>query len=720
MTITPERAADRRDPLTAQRLHSLLAPESIAIIGASDKSAWSQLTFKNLRDGGFTGNIHLVNRRGATTHGQATYTSVGELPEVPGLAVVLTSGTAVPSVLDDGAKLGISNFIVLAGGFSEGGAQGQALQDHVVATARANGQLILGPNNLGFVNTWGKVSAFSHFTPAPMLTGGVGLLSQSGALAIFLLPFLQSRDVGISHAITLGNEAMISVTDGLEYLLHDENTKVIALYVEQIRDCARFADLAGRAREAGKPIVMFKVGRGKTAARVAAAHTGALVGDDRVIDAVCRQQGVIRVESMEDLAVTAGLLDGYGEMPGHRVGFVTGSGAMCALISEKADAVSLTLPELSAETVAALREDGLPESATAQNPLDVTGVVAVDPSIMYKAQRRVLNDPDVDIAVFNSQLPQSKEHAAMSSAMAEETILSAAGSDKPVIMMGFLPVESTEFGRQWRRQMGMAHLVESYDRGVPALARAIWWSQRRRDLAAVDPVAPPAVIARPEGTGDWTEADIGAFLGGHGVPYVPATVVGSADEAVAAADGMGYPVVLKIASRDIAHKTDVGGVRLDLADGEEVRAAHNDILARVGAAQPAALISGITVSPMRGRGTELLVGVVRDPDWGLVLVVGFGGVLVEVLRDTALRVLPVSRDEVRSMLDELRGIEVLRGFRGGEAADLDAVVEAVHRIALVAEGLGDGVEELEINPLLVQGDRVEALDALIRWSDSPS
>ncbi|MFP5311655.1 MAG: CoA-binding protein, partial [Actinomycetes bacterium] len=304
--------------LDPARLRELLQPRSIVIVGANTASSWSHFTYTNLLAGGFGDKLYLVNRRGEDCHGQASFTSIADLPEAPDLAIVLTGTNSLETILEQARLKGIRNLILLASGLSEAGPEGQALQARLVERARAAGQLILGPNNLGFINTHAKVAAFSHMTQLPMISGGVGVASQSGALAIYLLPFMASRGVGCSLAVTVGNEAMVSAIDVMDLLVEDENTTVIAAYLEQISDPAKFLAVAARARQAGKPIVVFKAGRSEASARVAAAHTGSLVGDDKVIDAACRQFGVIRVESIEDLVATAGIIEGYGPLQGNR------------------------------------------------------------------------------------------------------------------------------------------------------------------------------------------------------------------------------------------------------------------------------------------------------------------------------------------------------------------------------------------------------------------
>ncbi|MFJ6415590.1 acetate--CoA ligase family protein [Paeniglutamicibacter sp. NPDC091659] len=701
--------------LEPARLRELLEPRTVAIIGANTNSTWSHFTHSNLVAGGFEGELYLVNRRGEECHGQASFTSIADLPEAPDLAIVLTGTNSLETILEEARVKGIRNLVLLASGLGEAGAEGEALQAKLVQRAREAGQLILGPNNLGFINSHAKVAAFSHMTQMPMITGGVGVASQSGALAIYLLPYMASRGVGCSMAVTVGNEAMVSAIDVMGVLVEDENTKVIAAYLEQISDPAQFLAVAARAREVGKPIVIFKAGRGEASARVAAAHTGSLVGDDKVIDAACRQFGIIRVDNIEDLVATAGIIESYGALPGNRMGVVTGSGAMCALVADKAESVGLELPTPSAATVDSLHAAGLPSFSTVNNPMDTTGYISVDPTILTKANQCFIDDPNYDFIVVNGSWPANQTMVDMGRFTQNELLRQLSSSPKPVIAMSFLPTEVTEFGRAFAAEHGYPHASDSFDRGIPAVARSAWWGKRTAELASDATIQDAPAISKPEGAESWTEIQTGEFLCSHGVPYVPAAIATSAEEAVAAAEEMGYPVVLKIASEDIAHKTEVGGVRLMLRDADAVSEAYDFIRTSVATLAPEARIQGVAVSPMRPAGNELLVGVVRDPQWGLVLAVGFGGVMVEILKDSALRLLPVGPAEIRRMLESLKGIDLLTGFRGAEATDLDELARVIFKISQVAVGLGDELEELEINPLRVAGNQIEALDALVRW-----
>jgi acetate---CoA ligase (ADP-forming) len=709
-------AAGSRQADGRHRLTSMLAPRGIAIVGASDNSGWSRYTYANLTRGGYPHAIHLVNRRGEPVHGKPAVASLRDIGEPVDLAYVLTGPASLPSVMADAAAVGVPNLVVIAAGFGEMGEEGHQREEQLAGLARSYDQLILGPNNLGFINTPDATMPWSQAMPWPMQSGGVGIMSQSGALGIFLLNYLLSRDVGISHLVTVGNEAMVTVAEGIDYLIEQEGTRVIALYLESVRHPDVFLAAAERAMKAGKPIVAYKAGRGALGAKVTAAHTGSLAGDDRVFDAVFRQHGIIRVDSIEDLVTTCGLLDAYGELPGRRVAFVTGSGAMCGVIGDSAEANGLELPDFAQSTVEELRAVGLPEFATAQNPLDTTGYVVIDTNLLPNSEAVVSRDPNIDMLVVNGSVPPTEEAATFMSPYFKRRLELSRKSPVPVISMEFLPSDQTAFSREFRRSEGAPYVVDSLTRGIPALAKAIWWSGLRRATRDTDAAgAAAAVVDVPGERGEWSELQVSDLLAANGVPVVPRRLVTSASEAASAAEQTGFPVVLKVSAAGLAHKTDVGGVVLGVGSADAAARAYEQIVATVAAAAPGTPPEGVVVSPMRAEGVDLLVGIVRDGTWGLTLVVGLGGIWVEVLQDSAVRALPVTPPRVREMLGELKSFPLLTGSRGAEPADLDELSRVIARIADVAVALGDDVAELEINPLRAAGSRIEVLDALIRW-----
>ncbi|OZC52910.1 carboxylate--amine ligase [Rhodococcus sp. RS1C4] len=700
-------------------LRALFEPRSIALIGATDKSPWSLNTFRNIKDSEFEGNVYLVNRRSAVVHGEKTYSALAELPEVVDLVFVMVPTTVVLPTLRDAVDQGIRAAVILTSGFGETGQEGKALEDEIVAFSRASGLTVLGPNGNGFINAAEGITPYGLPIGRPLLTGSVGFVLQSGALASSVLQFAQTRNVGLSFLTAMGNESMMSVTDVMEYLVDDPATSVIALFLESVRDPVEFRRIAHRALHAGKPIVALKIGRSALGARAALAHTGALVGDNSVIDAAFEQMGVIRVRSLEDLILTAGLMASLGGgLPGPRMGVVTPSGGASEIIADRAEDEGLQLPTFSADTTHRLHEI-VPDFATVQNPLDVTGYVVIDRTLMRRSLAVVAEDDDVDFAVLLSELPRvpgpDPDAALTAYGESAKNIRTTA---VPTVVLSTVLTDVTDYGRSVSNSVDFPHVLGGIEHGMTALSNAVRWGALHRATTAenadvaVDPV--PLTFDR-EPTGMWTEYSAGRLLAEQGVPVVPTTLASTAEEAVTAAAEFGYPVVLKAVADGLGHKSDIGGVRLNLHGPDAVRDAFDSVtsaLTELGSRGVATV-----VQPQRSMdGIEMLVGVVRDPVWGLTLAVGLGGVWVEVLADAAVKVLPVTENDVRQAIEGLRGITLLKGARGTTPVDLDALARTVKTVADVAAGLGDRLQALEINPLMVNGSHCEALDALITWT----
>ena len=712
---------------TPEQVRQLFNPRSMALSGATDKSRWSWSTFGNLQLHRFPGPVYLVNPRGIPVHGQDTYPRIADLPADVDLAFVMVPTSAVLPVLNEAADHGIRSVVLLTSGFAETGEEGAELERQVAGLARRRGLTILGPNGNGFINAAAGITPYGLAIEPPLLSGPVGVVLQSGALASAVLNFAQARNIGVSLLVSMGNESMVSMTDVMRYLIDDEQTRVIALFIEAIRHPDEFLTLARGALAKGKPIVAVKVGRSQAGARVARAHTGSLVGDDAVVDAVFRQNGVIRVDSLEDLIITAGLLAVTGPLPGPRLGFVTASGGASEIIADRAEDEDIEIPEFAPETEERLRQV-LPPFAAIQNPVDVTGYILINRDLLRNALRAVQDDPGLDALVLVSDLPRAEppEPELIVEMFAETTAL-LRECHKPVVVMGNTLTDVTAFGRDVARRTAHPGVLGGIHHGLTALGRAVRWSALYR--AAQHQAIPQAgaaaggAVPRPRAEPDlavphqpgssWPEYRASAFLAEHGIPVVP-SVLGTDPEAAAAAAGaLGYPVVLKLAADGIEHKSDIGGVKVGLRDAAEVRAAYADVV-RAGR-EAGADVRGALVQPMRAGGIELLVGIVTDPAWGQVLAVGLGGIFVEILRDTAVAVLPVGRGEIRQSLQGLRGARLFDGPRGTAKADLDAVADAIAALAALAGRLGDQLEALEINPLLVRGSHVEALDTLLTW-----
>lgn len=707
-----------RMPISPERMHALFNPRSIALIGATERSGWSWATFANLTPDRFSGEVHLVNPKGGIVHGQQSLSSVEELPENVDLAYVMVGPAAVVDVMRQVAAKGIKSAVLLTSGFSEAGPEGAALELEVLDIALQHDITILGPNGNGFANFAGNVTPYGLSIPRVPLIGGIGVVLQSGGLASTVMDLALARNVGVSMLTAMGNELTTTLTDVVRYMVHDDATKVIAMFVESIRDPEAFRVVAREALEAGKPLVAMKVGRSAAGARVANAHTGALVGDDSVIDAVFSQLGVVRVDSLEDLVSTAEIFASGAQFKGNRFGVVSSSGGANEIIADCAEPVGLVFPDFNPETEQALREF-LPAFANPRNPVDLTGLVVVQEDLPERAAEVVAQDPNIDGVIYWTDLPRERPadpttHEANVDYYRRQ-VQAFAKAETPVVPVGTAFTDITPYGAEVSVASGYPSGLGGIHHGIAALGKAVQWQLQREDrlkaLQADRAVQPLDIDAAPGSTfGEHRAAEL---LRSEGVPMVPATLAASPEEAAAAAESFGFPVVVKLAADEVEHKSDIGGVALHLNSGDEVRAAFSAVTAagaRAGVVDPKAL-----VQPMRSGGVELIVGVVQDPDWGPVMAVGLGGIWVEVFKDSVLHPLPVSRERVREGLTELRAAALLDGVRGAEPADLDAITDAAMSVAAVAERLGNRLESLEINPLLVRGGSVEALDALITW-----
>ncbi len=698
------------------RLGAFFGAKSVVLIGATDRSPWSVWTHANLRQYSPTVTVHVVHPHHDEVHGQQVLSSLKSLDEPVDLAYVMVPTSAVLEVMNEVADAGITNVVILTAGFGETGPDGAALESRLVDLAHTRGLTVLGPNGNGFINAAGGVTPYSLLIAPPLEVGPVGIVLQSGGLASGVLAGAQARGVGLSLLVSTGNEALTSASDIMRYLIEDDQTKVIAAFLESVRQPDEFREVAELALQAGKPIVALKTGRTEAGAKAALAHTGALAGDDRVIDAAFRQMGVVRVNTLEELLATAGYLGHHPTIRGRRIAAITPSGGACDLLADLATEEQLEFPEFPPHTLAELGRL-LPSFSNPQNPLDVTGYVVMDPTITLQSLEIVGRDVagNYDMVLYTSTIPRSEAPSAVPVETRMDA-LAAVGKALavPLVLHSLMSVDVTPYQRKLLGDRGL-YLLSGIEPAMRAIGHGARYHDRRDRWLEVGPppVAPTTEV--PAGArGLWPEHLVRGLLEAHGIPVAPARLATSALEAKAFAQEFGGPVALKVASPALAHKSDIGGVALGV-DVDQVMGTFDDLKNRLAVALPAATLDGVLVGPMRTGGVELLVGVVTDPTWGKVLSLGLGGVWVEVLGDVALRVLPVGREEIATMLAELRGAAVLKGARGTRPVDLDRLVSVVYHIAQLAEGLGEALDTLEVNPLRVDGECVEVLDALALW-----
>ena len=642
------------------------------------------------------------------------HASVAAIGEPVDCAYVMTSTEVVPAVVDDLAAAGVRAAVLLTPGYREVGAAGAARERELVGRCAAAGIALQGPNCLGFVNYGRRLAAYALPLVLPPAAGRVGLVTQSGAMLLHLHRLAQGRAIGLSHLVSSGNEAMLEAADFLEFMLDDPGTAVVGAFLEGIGDAGRFLAAADRALALGKPMVVLKTGASAAAARSAVAHTGALAVEDRVIDAVFRQKGVVRVGSLEELVETCAVLASPRLPEGRRVAMLTASGGACSVLADLARGTRLEVPDFRHETKEALREI-LPAFGTAQNPLDTTGLIVDDMSLLPRSLAAIGADGSFDAVLvvwdpprdagFNPERTESRLRAVA------EAVRS---SPIPAFVTSYVASELTAFGQEAVGRHGL-HFSNGMELAVRALDAAVGYSERRRRLLTKQPRAARAAAGEPAGHGSLSELESLRLLAAHGLPVPLERVARSALDAARLAREAGFPVVLKANSPDLRHKTEAGAVRLHCLTPEEAATAYRDILAAVEVNVPGARVDGVLVARQVFPVAELIAGVAADPQFGPMLLVGLGGIFVEVLDDFALRMAPIDFDDAVDMLSELRGRAVLEGARGAPRGDLHAAAVALVRLGQLAATLRDRIEAVDVNPLFVlpDGEGVLAGDALV-------
>lgn len=695
-------AADNRQ----KNLARMLRARSVAIIGASERNPFSAPVIRNLDHFGFKGDVQLVNPKGELVNGRATMKSVRELQGPIDAAFLCVPSNTVLDTVREAADAGVTGFVIVSSGFAETGDDGRRQQEEIGELARERGLALLGPNALGFLNYVDGVPLCS--LERENFRGHLGLASVSGSVGGYVAKAAHLQGLGLSHVVLAGNESNVTIADVLEFLVDDPETHVIGVFLETVHDPERFARAAERALRMKKPIVMLKAGASENTARLAAAHTGALVGDDKAFDAAAREMGVCRVDSYEDLLATATLLQHTGPRGKTGVAALTISGGSGEILSDLAGAAGVSFPEFS-QSIRPELDEIVSAFGQTHNPLDVTGYALRDISLWERLLKTIAKDDNIGLPMCIWDVPTGAEAEWM-----KQTLESIARgyadyeSVPPIITTVVEPV--TEFGRKALKEAGIPGAICGLKPAVTALAQHARWSKRALDPRAVSLFGKKDVSAsgdKPKGEGALLE-----WLGARGVPVTPRILAKDADAAVAAAEKVGYPIVLKLSSPDIAHKTEVGGVKLNLADAAAVRAAFESIMDRdFGAAR----IEGVAVSPMRTQSLELIMSVTVDPVWGPMLALGLGGIWVEVLKDSVLLPLPADAARIEAALRSLKAAPLFDGARGKPAIDVAKVATGIAKFAEAVQDLGPDLLALEVNPLAVFPDGAEAMDALAIW-----
>ncbi|HET9014514.1 MAG TPA: acetate--CoA ligase family protein [Thermomicrobiaceae bacterium] len=722
MPAAPVGAADWTgtdgDDSAAHPLYPIFYPRSVAVVGASPRGGYGLGVISALRSFGYAGTIYPVNPNHATIADLPAYPELGAIPEPVDAVAIAVPARAVPGVVRQAIATGARGGVAFGSGFAEAGEDGQALQAELRDLCGDRFPLV-GPNCLGVVNYRGAVALWAITTGSRRRAGSVGLVAQSGNMALTLMA--SSRGLELAHAVSAGNQAAVDVVDVMSFSLAEPGVRAIAAVIEGLADVAKFRRVAARAAARDVPIIALKLGRSEKAGRAALAHTGSLTGADQLYDALFEQEGVIRVDDLEELMETAKVLSADRRPAGTGLGIFASSGGECGLVSDLAAASGVDLPDLLPDTREALREL-LPPFANPLNPLDITASGWGSRAVFGGVASLLAETPGVDLVACVGDMTRSSgslEHTGwdqMIAGMAD----ARARTDKPVAVINTITDVAHEATDAMAEQ-GLIHLS-----GARTALRAIGHAGRygrwraagrgaRRDEPEVDDERRAAALALlpAAGSGGASESAGKELLRRYGIPVPAGGLAGGVDEALALARAVGYPVALKVEADGVAHKTEVGGVALGIASDERLRAEHAALLARIAPRLPDGALRGVRVERMASGLVELIVGGRNDPVFGPVVVAGLGGVLAEALGDVATRLAPVDAAEARRMLGGLRGAALLGPFRGRPAVDVAAAAEVIARVSRLLVELPE-VRELDLNPVLVGavGEGCVALDAL--------
>ncbi|MCK2184293.1 bifunctional acetate--CoA ligase family protein/GNAT family N-acetyltransferase [Halomonas getboli] len=702
--------------MSIRNLDALFHPSSIALIGASNRpGSVGAVLAENLYSSGFEGPILTVNPHERAIRSSLNYHSVAELPLAPDLAIIATPPQSVPGLVHELGERGCRAAVVITAGFGEGGhAEGQALEQAVLEAARPYLMRIVGPNCLGILAPHRGINAsFAHLTPPP---GELAFITQSGAVATAILDWAKTRNIGFSHVVSLGAMSDVDFGDMLDYLALDPKTRAILLYVEAITDVRKFLS-AARTASRNKPVVVVKAGRSAAGAKAALSHTGALAGSDAVYDAAFRRAGMLRVDSLDELFQAAGTLATGIRIKGDRLVILTNGGGIGVLAADALEGLHGQLAELSEPTLTRL-DAVLPQAWSRGNPLDILGDA---PGARYAQALEALHDGGDANALLVINCPT----AVADRLDAARAVVESLGPRHPPTLTCWLGDATPTAARR----LFAEHQIPTYETPEQAI-RAFWhlhqyWRSQQALMAtppavtrrvSPDRARAEAVIetVRAEGRRVLTEPEAAEVLAAYDIPTVPARRVATPAEAGEAAKALGLPVALKIVSRDISHKSDVGGVQLNLASPEAVTRAAEDMLAAIRQKAPEARLDGFNVQPMirRPGAHELILGIAEDPVFGPILMFGQGGTAVEVIGDRVIGLPPLNPLLARDMIESTRVSRLLHGYRDRPAVDLEALTLALVKLSQLVSDL-DSVAELDINPLLADADGVMALDARI-------
>jgi acetate---CoA ligase (ADP-forming) len=699
------------------RMTQLLSPKSLVIVGASaDYTKYTGRTVKYILKYRYPGKLYAVNPGRAEVLGIPCFPSVKELPEAVDTAFIQIAAKAVPGVIEQCIAKGIKGIIIHAAGLGESGEEGRKTQERIRAQIREAGVRVVGPNCAGIVSMTQPMvlSPIACYELDDLPVGRIGLISQSGGLTGAYVSRAAERGIGFSYVISTGNEMDLGVGEFARYLIEDEHTDAIAIFLEALRNVEMFREVAVEALTRRKPIVVLKVGRTEVGARAAASHTGALTGSDAIYDAFFRQYGIVRVETLEDLFEVPALFCKTKPPRGRNVGIITTTGGGATIVLEAAAQAGLQFPPPSD---AAVREATafLPSFAAKANPMDVT--MSGTGGGFKRGLELLVKDETFDMIVgvvgTSSQFePQLGVQPIVEVCReAQKPLVAFCNPNAADALRLFEANGIPSFRTPEACGRGLGYLVKYGE----ALADFTRGKGKRR---TADPETPAAAAARNilSGAGSTlNEYDSKRVLSAYGIPVTREKLTGDVDEARQAAGEIGYPVVMKVMSADIPHKTEAGVIKLGVNSEEALVASYGELREKARRFKTDVRIDGVLIQEMAPKGVEMIIGMKRDAGFGPVVMVGLGGIFVEVFKDVAFRVPPISLQDARTMIGEIKGAKLLNGFRGMEKMDCEAIAAALMSVAGLSLDLGEAIRELDINPLIVypEGRGTKVVDALI-------
>ena len=716
-----------------KKVAALTAPRNAVVLGVSDRpGSWATRSWRNLKSYGFPGPIYLINPRRKEIFDTPCYPDFASLPEPPDHLVVVVPAPAVPELLRSGAAAGARSATVFSSGFGEAfDNQAAALGRELKSVIAETGLAVSGPNCMGNICTKSRLVTMTEDRPLVMREGPVAMVGQSGGMMLYINVALEDRGIYSEYLITSGNEAGLSIPDYVAFFADQPELKAIVLYIEAISDLEKFRAACRMARAAGKSIVAVKLGQSESGRSAAMAHTGSLAGAMEAFDAVAADLGIVRAESLDDAVEITEFLVHTNVPKGRRLGAVTHSGAFRGVLLEAAERNGLSFPPLSEETTAKLKAI-LGVGSLVSNPID-GGFAVLTSHDNFRATIEALdNDPNVDMILFQEKVPgepAASDRAEVHFAMIESMV--TAGPRKPIAAITLASHGLTDYGRALRAKSPHLSFLQEANKALRAIESAVRRDEfERLAMTAMETAragAPTETAAAAKvralasrGASALDEVQSKALLRAYGIATPTEVAVHSADDAAKAAQGIGYPVVLKAVSAKLLHKSDAGAVALHLGNDEDVRAAYRRIAENVRSAGVERLDAMLVCQEIRG-GVELVLGLNRDPEMGLVAMAGAGGVLLELTKDVAFAAPPITREKAGAMIERTHAAKLMRGYRGTAVLDRDAAVNALVALGRIAEDLADTVQSVDINPFVVLPRGGVALDALFvpRSAGSP-